>query len=85
MTPGTLAEHVALAMAAAEGNREAQERAIGNNWDALGYGALAKAAVAELERLGVLAGAAATNAATGAAEEPRADFVPIPCRGVTAT
>lgn len=80
-----IAERLALAMADAEGNREAQERAIGNNYDALGYGALAKAAVAELERLGVLPGASTANATTGTAEEPRADLLSIPGRGVTAT
>lgn len=45
-------EIVALAMARAEGNEDAQRRATSHNYDALGYTALAKAAVDEMQRLG---------------------------------
>lgn len=80
-----LVEAVSRAMAASEGNRYQQDRAILNNHDALGYTALAEAAVAELERLGRLAGPAATDATTGAVSEPLDDLAAVPSRGVAAT
>jgi hypothetical protein len=70
MSHRTLVEAVSLAMAAEEGNRESQERALRNNYDYAGYSALAEAAVREVERLGRLAGPAAPNTATGAAVAP---------------
>lgn len=58
---------VSLAMARTEGNEDAQQRAILNNFDALGYTALAKAAVDELQRLGLLRQTSTASAASEAA------------------
>lgn len=43
-----LVERVALAMARSEGNEDAQRRAVSNNFDALGYTALARVALDEM-------------------------------------
>lgn len=81
----TLVESVALALGAVDGNEEAVSRSLRSDYDALGYRTLAKAAVCELERLGLLPGSSSPETAPWPTRKPSGDLASGPGRGVSAT